>query len=205
LSTSVLTRSPIVVFTIPQSPEVVRGPRPALQPVKKTTICHPAVLSIPRLRLKLDPRRTPLYETLLAMGPVGSTRIEVSGHRSDLGRWRAAQPPFEPRLRDYILPHFGSEGFLPKPLHARHLPALEVTIVLSFAAPHRIIGPLGPKRTTGHRNAWIVALQHHHRIRQAFGAPSNCGRGLATNRLPPNSGGQIFPIPRRRSRATIYR
>ncbi|MBO0859745.1 MAG: AraC family transcriptional regulator [Chloracidobacterium sp.] len=103
------------------------------------------------------------------MGVVDSTRIEITGHRSDLGRWRAAQRPAEPRLRDYILGYFASEGFLPKPLHERHLPLREVSIVLNFAAPHRIIDPSDPKRATEHRNAWIVALQHSHQIREAFG------------------------------------
>src|SRR5438067_13427401 len=106
----------------------------------------------------------------LAMWLVGSTRIEVSAHRSDLGRWRAAQRPAEPRLRDYVLGYFASEGFLPGPLHERHFPLREVTIVLNFAAPHRIIDPSDPKRTTEHKNAWIVALQHRHQIREAFGA-----------------------------------
>jgi len=104
------------------------------------------------------------------MGIAGSTRIEVTGHRSDLGCWRAARRTAEPRLRDYLLGYFASEGFLPRPLHERHLPLREVTIVLNFAAPHRIIDPSDPKRTTEHRNAWIVALQHRHQIREAFGA-----------------------------------
>jgi AraC-like DNA-binding protein len=104
------------------------------------------------------------------MGPVASTRIEATGHQSDLGRWRAAQRPADPSLRDYVLGYFASEGFLPRPLHERHLPALEVAIVLNFAAPHRIIDSSDPKRTTEHRNAWIVAPQHCHQIREAFGA-----------------------------------
>ena len=103
------------------------------------------------------------------MGLVGSTRIEVSRHSSDLGRWRAAQRPPEPCLRDYVLGYFASEGFLPRPLHERHLPALEVAIMLNFAAPHRIIDPSDPKRTTEHGNAWIVPLQHRHHIQEAFG------------------------------------
>ena len=58
---------------------------------------------------------------------------------------------------------------MPRPLHERHLPGLEVAIVLNFAAPHRIIDPSDPKRTTEHSNAWIVALQHRHHIHEAFG------------------------------------
>src|SRR5215475_11746592 len=76
----------------------------------------------------------------LAMALVDSTRIEVTDHRSDLGRWRAAQRPADPRLRDYVLGYFASEGFLPRPLHERRLPLREVSIVLNFAAPavHRL-------------------------------------------------------------------
>jgi AraC-like DNA-binding protein len=99
----------------------------------------------------------------------GSTRIEITGHRSDLGHWRAAKRPADPRLRDYVHGYFASEGFLPRPLHERHLPPREVVIVLNFAAPHRIIDPSDPKRATEHGTAWIVGLQQRHQIREAFG------------------------------------
>jgi AraC-like DNA-binding protein len=46
----------------------------------------------------------------------------------------------------------------------------EVAIVLNFAAPHRTIDSSDPQRSTEHRNAWIVGLQHCHQIREAFGA-----------------------------------
>jgi AraC-like DNA-binding protein len=124
------------------------------------------------------------------MGLVSSTRIEVSGHRPDLGRWRAAHRPSEPRLRDYILGYFASEGFLPTPLHERHLPLREVSIVLNFAAPHRIIDPSDPKRTTEHRNAWIVALRHRHQIREAFGA-----RDFMVVRLTPIGAHMLLGAP----------
>jgi AraC-like DNA-binding protein len=104
------------------------------------------------------------------MGAIRSAPLEVTDHRSDLGRWRAAQRPADRRLRDYVHGYFASEGFLPKPLHERHVPSLEVAIVLNFAAPHRIIDPSDPKRTTEHRSAWVVALQHRHQLREAFGA-----------------------------------
>jgi AraC-like DNA-binding protein len=135
-------------------------------------------------------RRTPPDDTILAMGLVGSTRIEVSADRSDLGRWRSAQRPAEPRLRDYVLGYFASEGFLPRPLHERHLPPREVAIVLNFAAPHRIIDPSDPKRTTEHRNAWIVALQHRHQIREAFGA-----RDFMVIRLTPIGAQMLLGTP----------
>ena len=106
----------------------------------------------------------------MAMGLVGSSPIDVAGHRSDLGWWRAAQRAAEPRLRDYVLGYFASQGYLPRPLRERHLPLREVAIVLNFAAPHRIIDPSEPGRTTEHRSAWITALRHRHQIREAFGA-----------------------------------
>jgi AraC-like DNA-binding protein len=104
------------------------------------------------------------------MGTIRSASLEVTGHRSDLGRWRAAQRPADRRLRDYVLGYFASEGFLPKPLDERHVPSLGVAIVLNFAAPHRIIDPADPKRTTEHISAWVVALQHRHQLREAVGA-----------------------------------
>ena len=58
---------------------------------------------------------------------------------------------------------------MPSPLHERHLPFREVAIVLNFVAPHRIIDPSDPRRTTEHRNAWVVALLHRPQIREAFG------------------------------------
>ena len=103
------------------------------------------------------------------MGTIRSAPLEVTGHRSDLSRWRAAQRPADRRLRDYVLGYFASEGFLPKPLDERHVPSLGVALVLNFAAPHRIIDPADPKRTTEHKSAWFVALQHRHQLREAFG------------------------------------
>jgi hypothetical protein len=96
--------------------------------------------------------------------------LEVAAHRSDLGRWRSAHRPADPRLRDYVLGYFASQGFLPRPLYERHLPSREVAIFLNFAAPHRIVDPSAPTRATEHRSAWIVALQHRHQLREACGA-----------------------------------
>ncbi|HLJ45503.1 MAG TPA: helix-turn-helix domain-containing protein [Bryobacteraceae bacterium] len=120
----------------------------------------------------------------------GSTRIDVSSHRSDLGRWRAAQRSSHPPLRDYVLGYFASDGFLPRPLQERHLPGLEVAIVLNFAAPHRIIDTLDPRRATEHRNAWVVALQHRHRIHEAFGT-----REFLVIRLTPIGAQMLLGVP----------
>jgi AraC-like DNA-binding protein len=124
------------------------------------------------------------------MGLAGSNRIEVSAHGSDLGRWRTAQRPSEPRLRDYVHGYFASESFLPRLLQERHLPLREVAIVLNFAAPHRIIDPSNPKRITEHKNAWIVALQHRHQIREAFGT-----RDFMVIRLTPIGAHMLLGAP----------
>jgi len=124
------------------------------------------------------------------MAPPGAAGIEVAGHGSDLGRWRAAQRPAESRLRAHVLGYFASEGFLPRPLHERHLPSREVAIVLNFAAPHRIIDPSDPKRTTEHRSAWIAGLQHRHHIREAFG-----DRDFMVVRLTPIGAQMLLGVP----------
>jgi AraC-like DNA-binding protein len=50
------------------------------------------------------------------------------------------------------------------------MPSLEVAIVLNFASPHRTLDALDPKRTTDHREAWVVGLQHRHQVRIASGS-----------------------------------
>ncbi|MEP6834893.1 MAG: DUF6597 domain-containing transcriptional factor, partial [Gemmatimonas sp.] len=76
------------------------------------------------------------------------------------------------------------------PLHERHLPVPEVAIVLNFAAPHRIVDPSDPKRTTELRNAWIVAPQHRHQIREAFGA-----RDFMVIRFTPIGAQMLLGVP----------
>jgi AraC-like DNA-binding protein len=125
-----------------------------------------------------------------AMGLVNSTRIEVSEHRSDLGCWRTAARLSKPRLRDYLLGYFASESFLPTPLHERHLPSRDVAIVLNFADRHRIINPSYPNRTTEHRKAWIVALQHRHQICEAVGT-----RDFMVIRLTPVGAHMLLRTP----------
>jgi AraC-like DNA-binding protein len=75
-------------------------------------------------------------------------------------------------------------------LHERHLPPREVAIVLNFAAPHRVIDPSDPKRTTEHGSAWIVGLQHRHQIREAFGA-----RDFVVIRLTPIGAQMLLGMP----------
>ena len=124
------------------------------------------------------------------MGAIRSASIEVTGHISDLGRWRAAQRSADPRLRDCVHGYFASEGFLPRTLQERQVPSLEVAIVLNFAAPHRFIDASDPKCTTEHRSAWVVALQHRHQLREAFGA-----RDFMVIRLTPIGAHMLLKTP----------
>jgi len=62
--------------------------------------------------------------------------------------------------------------------------------VLNFAAPHRIIDPSDPKLRTEHRNAWNVALQHRHQIREAFGA-----RDFMVIRFTPIGAQMLLGVP----------
>ncbi len=130
------------------------------------------------------------HGTLLAMESTGSTRIEVTDHKSDLGCWRAAWQLAGPRLREFVIGCFASEGFLPRPVHERHLPSREVALVLNFAAPHRIVQPSQSNRITEHRSAWIVALHHQHQIGAAFGA-----RDFMVIRLTPIGAHMLLGTP----------
>lgn len=124
------------------------------------------------------------------MNSVDSTRVEIISHQSDLGCWRAAQRLAKLHLRDFILGFFASEGFLPTLLYERHLPSREVSIILNFAAPHRIAHPSASSCITEHRSAWITALQHRHHIREAFGA-----RDFMVIRLTPIGAQMILGMP----------
>jgi AraC-like DNA-binding protein len=65
-----------------------------------------------------------------------------------------------------------------------------VAIVLNFAAPHRIIDPSDPKRTTEHGSAWIVGLQQRHQIREASGT-----RDFMVIRLTPIGAQMLLGTP----------
>lgn len=63
-----------------------------------------------------------------------------------------------------------SEGYLPAAVRERHIPSLEVAVVLNFASPHRILDPSNPNRATNYRGGWVVGLQSRHRLNEAVGA-----------------------------------
>lgn len=95
--------------------------------------------------------------------------LQIIEHLSGLGRWRMAQRSADPRLQAYVRGYLASEGCLPKLLIERHIPSLEVAIILNFASPHRTLDTSDPNQVTEHRGAWVVGLQNHHRLCEAVG------------------------------------
>jgi AraC-like DNA-binding protein len=96
--------------------------------------------------------------------------LKVTEHLSGLGQWRVAQRSADPRLQAYVRGYLASEGYIPSALQERHLPSLEVAIVLNFASPHRTLDTSESKRVTEYRSAWVVGLQSHHQLSEAVGA-----------------------------------
>jgi AraC-like DNA-binding protein len=96
--------------------------------------------------------------------------LKVIEHLSGLGRWRVAQRNADQRLQAYVRGYLASEGYIPSALLERHMPALEVAIVLNFASPHRTLDLSDPKRVTEHQSAWVVGLQSRHQLSEALGA-----------------------------------
>src|SRR5581483_3602165 len=98
-----------------------------------------------------------------------ASALQVFEHHSPLGRWRFAQRPADPRLRDYVHGFVVSEGYLPTAIAEWHVPSLEVAVVLNFASPHRLLDCSNPKRATEFRSGWVAGLQTRHRITEAVG------------------------------------
>lgn len=96
--------------------------------------------------------------------------MQVSEHRSELGRWRVVQRSADPRLRAYVHGYLGSEGYVPAALRERHLPSPEVAMVVNFGSPHRTLDVKDPKQSTRHDNAWVVGLHESYQLSEAVGA-----------------------------------
>jgi AraC-like DNA-binding protein len=116
--------------------------------------------------------------------------VRVSEHLSGLGRWRVAQRSADLRLQAYVHGFLASEGYIPSALQERHMPSLEVPIVLNFASPHRTLDPSDPNRVTEHTSAWVVGLQSCHQICEAVGA-----RDFMVVRLTPIGAHLVLKTP----------
>jgi len=99
-----------------------------------------------------------------------TANLQVFEHHSCLGQWRVAERRADPCLRGYVHGFVVSEGYLPTAVREWHVPSLEVSVVLNFASPHRLLDTSEPKRVTDCRTGWVVGLHSRHRLTEAVGA-----------------------------------
>src|SRR5215475_14585425 len=95
--------------------------------------------------------------------------MRVAEHTSEFGRWDEVQRPADPRLRPYVHGYFATSSSLVRPARERHLPAVEVPMVLNFGAAHtRLDAPSGgePQRLD---HAWVTGLATRHHRGEAIG------------------------------------
>jgi AraC-like DNA-binding protein len=95
--------------------------------------------------------------------------VQASEHTSELGQWQTAQRPADPRLRTYVHGYFASSSHLRMPVQERHLPSIEVPLLLNFGAPHRRLDALSSDEWTARDGVWIVGLHNRHQRTQAAG------------------------------------
>jgi hypothetical protein len=95
--------------------------------------------------------------------------MEVREHCSELGVWRSAHRPADPRLRAFVSGYFASTSRLPGPVRERLLPSAEVPLLLNFGAPHRRLEAERPGDWTSRDGAWVVGLQDRPQLSEAVG------------------------------------
>jgi AraC-like DNA-binding protein len=95
--------------------------------------------------------------------------VHVEDHRSELGRWRTVYRSADPRLRHYVHGYLGSTSHLPNPIRERHLPSTEVSLIVNFAAPHRLCAGDGQERWAEHDGVWVTGLRERHQLAESFG------------------------------------
>ena len=95
--------------------------------------------------------------------------MESGEHRSELGQWQTAQRRADPRLRAYVHGYFASSSNLRMPIQERHLPSIEVPLLLNFGAPHRRLDDVSTGEWTARDGVWIVGLHNRHQLTNAAG------------------------------------
>jgi AraC-like DNA-binding protein len=96
-------------------------------------------------------------------------QMQTGEHSSELGRWQTVQRPADPRLRAYVHGYFASSSHLRLPVHERHVPSIEVPLLLNFGAPHRRLDGANSGEWTARDGAWVVGLHTRHQLTQAVG------------------------------------
>jgi AraC-like DNA-binding protein len=99
----------------------------------------------------------------------GDIVVQAGEHRSELGHWRTAQRPADPRLRAYVHGYFASSSSLRVAVQERHVPSPEVPLLLNFATPHRRLDVEGTGAWTAHHGVWVVGLHKGHQLTTAVG------------------------------------
>jgi len=95
--------------------------------------------------------------------------MDTGEHRSELGQWQTVERPADPRLRAYVHGFFGSSSDVRIPIQERHLPSVEVPLLLNFGAPHRRVDAAGSGEWTARDGVWIVGLHSRHQLTTALG------------------------------------
>jgi AraC-like DNA-binding protein len=93
--------------------------------------------------------------------------LQSNEHNSSLGRWQVEQRSADPRLRAYVHGYFASSSLLANPVRERHLPSLEVPLLLNFGAPHRRRDQAA--HWSNLDGAWFVGLHDGHQLTEAAG------------------------------------
>lgn len=94
--------------------------------------------------------------------------MRTDEHASELGEWQTVQRAADPRLRAYVHGYFASSSQLRAPVLERHLPSMEVPLLLNFGEPHRHSN-LDSGEWSARDGAWIVGLHARHQLTQAVG------------------------------------
>jgi AraC-like DNA-binding protein len=95
--------------------------------------------------------------------------LQLEDHRSELGQWRTAQRAADPRLRAYVRGYVGSSSRLHLAVQERHVPSVEVPLLLNFGTPHRRFDANGSGAWTDHDGVWVVGLHTCHQLTMAAG------------------------------------
>jgi AraC-like DNA-binding protein len=95
--------------------------------------------------------------------------MEPGEHRSELGQWQTAHRLADPRLRAYVHGYFASSSQLRVPVQERHLPSIEVPLLLNFGAPHQRADAAGSGAWAARDGVWVVGLHDRHQLTTAVG------------------------------------
>jgi len=95
--------------------------------------------------------------------------VRVAEYTSDFGRWDEVERVCDPHLRRYVHGYFATTSALERPVRERHLPAVEVPMVLNFGASHTRVDAMSESGTQQLDHAWVTGLQTHHQLSDAIG------------------------------------